>query len=367
MAYWSHDCVKQMKSLRIFPVLSTILIMSCSVNPHYDPMKPHHTKSGFRNIYHDDDKGFLDFVKWRWEKLFKDIPGIEAYHFQIDTKNHEILKTNTEKSTLTWIGHATFLIQFFGMNILTDPQFSDRASPVSWAGPKRVVPPGLPIDELPDIDAVIISHDHYDSLDLASVIALSKHNINRPLTFIVPLGMKAWFDELDLESIRVVELDWTESYTIGDLKFTAEPVQHWSKRTLIDTNKRLWAAWVIESKGKRIFFTGDTGYAKHFKDIGEKYKNFQLSLIPIGAYEPRWFMKSHHVNPDEAVQIHKDINSEYSVAMHWGTFILTDEPLDEPPAKLEEALNKNNINESKFEVYRHGETRYIDNLFTTNE
>ena len=352
-----------MKFLHILPVLSSILLMSCSVNPHYDPAKAHHTKSGFKNVYYEDDKGFWDFIKWRWEKLFKDIPGAEAYHFEIDTKNHDILKANTEKSTLAWIGHATFLIQFSGLNILTDPQFSERASPVSWAGPKRVVPPGLSVEELPDIDAVVISHDHYDSLDLASVIALSKHNIQRPLTFIVPLGMKNWFDELELESITVVELDWTESYTIHNVTFTAEPVQHWSKRTLFDTNERLWASWVIENNDNRIFFAGDSGYVKHFKEIGKKYGNFQLALIPIGAYEPRWFMKSHHVNPEEAVKIHKDLYSEYSVAMHWGTFILTDEPLDEPPVKLKEALKIYQISESKFEVYKHGETRFIDSLF----
>lgn len=349
-----------MKLSNIFLILISGLLMSCSSNPHYDPTKAHHTKAGFRNIYVEDGKGLWDLIKWRWEKLFKDIPDADSYHFEIEQTDHEFLKTNRDRDTLTWIGHATFLIQFAGLNILTDPQFSDHASPVTWAGPKRVVPPALKIEDLPEIDAVIISHDHYDSLDLASVIALSNHNHHRHLTFIVPLGMKAWFDEQELHSIKIIELDWAQSYKIKDVKFTAEPAQHWSKRSLFDTNKRLWASWVIEENDNRIYFAGDTGYARHFREIGDKYKTFNLALLPIGAYEPRWFMKSHHVNPEEAVQIHQDINSQYSVAMHWGTFILTDEPLDEPPKKLKQALNNHHISKSNFEVYKHGETRFID-------
>lgn len=346
-------------------ILIAGLLISCSTNPHYNPTKAHHTKQGFRNIYYSDDKGFWDFIKWRWEKLFKNIPDADSYHFDIDTTHHEILKTNKERATLTWIGHATFLIQYSGLNILTDPQFSNRASPFSWAGPKRVVPPGLTIDELPDIDVVVISHDHYDSLDLKSVTMLSIHNQKRHLTFIVPLGMKAWLDDLGMESITVIELDWSQSHTINGVKFTAEPAQHWSKRTPFDTNKRLWASWVIEANDTRIYFAGDTGYARHFKDIGDKYKTIHLALLPIGAYEPRWFMKSHHLNPEEAVRIHQDIHSQYSVAMHWGTFILTDEPLDEPPLKLREALKKHHISESVFEIFKHGETRLIDSIFSS--
>lgn len=353
-----------MQHTKLVFIFTIGLLTACSTSPYYDPEKAHHTRTGFRNIYYEDDKGLWAFMKWRWEKLFKHIPAVDDYNFTIDTTHHELVKANTEKSSLTWIGHATFLIQFHGLNILTDPQFSDRASPVSWAGPARVVAPAMSIDELPDIDVVVISHDHYDSLDRETVIRLAQHNRQRRLNFIVPLGMKPWFDELDLQSARVVELDWTQSQTISGIRFTAEPSQHWCKRTLFDTNQRLWASWVIESHNDRIFFAGDTGYARHFKEIGSKYGQFDLALLPIGAYEPRWFMKSHHVNPQEAVQIHKDIASRYSVAMHWGTFILTDEPLDEPPRKLAESLQLNNIPESEFEVYRHGETRFLDSLFS---
>lgn len=335
-------------------------LTSCAVNPHYDSTKAHHTKSGFQNIYYQDDKGLWAFLKWKWEQLFKELPESDNYSFEMDASQHHLLNNNLDKTSLTWIGHATFLIQLHGLNILTDPQFSERASPLSWAGPQRVVAAAMKIKDLPEIDAVIISHDHYDSLDVTSVRKLAVHNKHRSLQFMVPLGMKSWFDQLGLESIQVIELDWEQSHMISGVKFTAEPSQHWSKRSLFDTYERLWATWVIESKDQRIFFAGDTGYAEHFKQIGNKYDGFDLALLPIGAYEPRWFMKSYHVNPDESVKIHMDIKSRYSVAMHWGTFILTDEPLDEPPVKLIRALKKYQIPKTEFEIYKHGETRFFD-------
>ena len=352
-----------MNRLNILTLLFLFIVTSCSTNPNYDSSKAHHTQDGFKNInYDDDNKGFLKFIKWRWQKLFKDIPGADDYNFTIDTTHHEFVKSNTEQSTLTWIGHATFLIQFHGLNILTDPQFSERASPVSWAGPERVVAPGMGINDMPDIDVVIISHDHYDSLDVTSVIALSEHNREKKITFIVPLGMKQWFEELNLKSINVVELDWTQHHEINGVRFIAEPSQHWGKRTLADAYERLWASWVIEASDNRLFFAGDTGYANHFKNIGNKYGGFDIALLPIGAYEPRWFLSAYHVYPEEAVRIHMDIRARHSVAMHWGTFILTDEPLDEPPVKLAEALKKYAVKESDFQIYQHGETRFLDDL-----
>ncbi|MDR9435555.1 MAG: MBL fold metallo-hydrolase [Thiohalophilus sp.] len=351
-----------MKRLRTSLLVTVGLLSACGSNPHYDPTKPHHTESGFTNIDYEDDKGFWAFMKWRWQRWFKQIPDAGDYDFELVKANYTHLAHNPQIPSLTWIGHATFLIQFADLNILTDPHFSDRASPLSWAGPKRVVPPALTVAELPEIDAVIISHDHYDSLDVESVKQLARHNRERTLTFIVPLGLKAWFDNLELASVRIVELDWGQSHAVGDVRFTAEPSQHWSKRSLFDAYERLWASWVIEYDDNRIFFGGDTGYASHFKEIGKKYGDFELALLPIGAYEPRWFMKPYHVNPEEAVKIHQDINARHSVAMHWGTFILTDEPLDEPPVKLAEALEKYQIPDKEFEVYQHGESRHIGHL-----
>jgi len=351
-----------MKPLLVTFIFSLGLQMSCATNSDFDSTKAHHTQSGFKNIDYDDNKGFWEFALWRWQRLFKEIPAEEDYDFEVKKPPVEFLRNNTDRATLTWIGHATFLIQFSGLNILTDPHFSGRASPVSWAGPKRVVPPAMEITNLPEIDAVIISHDHYDALDRPSIEALARHNRTRPLTFVVPLGLKSWFDGVPLGTSRVVELDWGQSHTIKSVTFTAEPSQHWSKRSFFDAFQRLWASWVIEGDGNRIFFAGDTGYADHFKQIGNEYGQFELALLPIGAYEPRWFMKPYHVNPDESARIHIDVRSQYSVAMHWGTFILTDEPLDEPPVKLAAALKQHHIDESKFEVFKHGETRILDHF-----
>ena len=357
----NSDIHKHMKIYKLIALCILMLLTSCSVNPHYDPLKAHHSENGFKNIYYDDtSKGAWEYWKWQWEKRFKDIPDKDDYNFTIVKNDPAMLTNNLDRTSLTWVGHATFLIQHAGLNILTDPQFSHRASPVSWAGPQRVVAPGISIDDLPEIDAVIISHDHYDSLDVDSIKQLSIHNQRRTLTFLVPLGMKSWFDDLRLKKINVVELDWAQSYIIDDVKFTAMPVQHWSKRSLFDAFERLWASWVIEARGNKIYFAGDSGYADHFKEIGRLYGSFDLALIPIGAYEPRWFMKPYHVNPEESVKIHMDIKSRYSVGMHWGTFILTDEPLDEPPEKLKQALAKYKINESSFEVYQHGESRFLE-------
>lgn len=352
-----------MNMLKVLSCLALGLLMSCAVNPDFNPSKAHHTRSGFKNIGFADSKGFWEFSKWRWQRLFKDIPAAEDYHFELVKPPTDLLRNNTDRATLTWIGHATFLIQFSGLNILTDPQFSERASPVSWAGPERAVPPAMAIDSLPDIDAVVISHDHYDALDHASIVALAGHNQKQPLTFVVPLGMNSWFADIQLGTSRVIELDWGQSHTIDGVTFTAEPSQHWGKRTLFDAFQRLWASWVIEAREGRIYFAGDTGYADIFKQIGTKYGGFDLALLPIGAYEPRWFMKPYHVNPDESVQIHLDVQAKHSVAMHWGTFILTDEPLDEPPVKLAEALEKHRIDATKFTVFKHGETRMLDHLF----
>ena len=320
--------------------------------------KPHHGKDGFRNIYIADDTRFFDFLKWRWNRLGKDIPGPEDYDFPLAKNDPEFLRSNNEKITLTWIGHATVLLQLKGKNILTDPHFSERASPVQWAGPKRVVPPGIPLQELPPIHAVVISHDHYDSLDKQTIVKLHQREGGEKTQFFVPLGLKGWFEGLGIK--RVIELDWWERHEEADLKITAVPVQHWSKRGLSSRNKTLWAGWVIQANDFRFFFAGDTGYAPHFKEIGRKLGPFDLSAIPIGAYEPRWFMRNYHINPEEALQIHLDVRSKKSVAIHWGTFMLTDEPLDEPPRRLEEAKRENGRPEEEFLIPKHGEIIILD-------
>jgi len=316
--------------------------------------QPHHTENGFRNVYLSEKPGFAAFLKWRWERLWKDIPPPDSYRFPIGRNDPQFLQTNREKTTLTWIGHATLLLQLEGRNILTDPHFSDRASPVQWAGPKRVVQPGLSLDDLPPIDIVVISHDHYDSLDGGTIKKLHIRQGGQRTTFYVPLGLKRWFECRGIT--RVVEMDWWRRQADGPLEIVSVPVQHWSKRSLFSRNKSLWAGWVIRSNNFSFFFAGDSGYTPHFKEIGRRLGPFDLAAIPIGAYEPRWFMKNHHMNPEESVLVHEDVRSRKSVAIHWGTFVLTDEPLDEPPQKLSEAMDEKGLTPQEFIVLQHGET-----------
>lgn len=322
-----------------------------------DSGRAHHAKNGFRNIYLKEDHGFLDFLKWRWERLWKDIPPADSYDFPLAENDPAFLNSNTDRTTLTWIGHATLLLQIGGTNILTDPQFSERASPVGWAGPKRAVPPGIAFEDLPPIDVVIISHDHYDSLDTGTVRRLYERPGGTDTKFFVPLGLKRWFEKKGIGN--VFELDWWEEHKSGGLRIIATPMQHWGKRSPFSRNEHLWASWVIIADDFRFYFGGDSGYSPHFRETGERFGPFDLSALPIGAYEPRWFMRDHHINPEEAVRAHIDLHSGKSVAMHWGTFMLTDEPLDEPPVMLKQALKEHNIPENDFLVLKHGETIII--------
>ena len=314
----------------------------------------HERKWKYRNIHDSKEPGFIDFLKWRWSRFLRRTPLTGTNPFPSADTDREFLKANRTQTTLTWIGHATLLLQLSGKNILTDPHFSKRASPVQWAGPRRVVAAGLGIQDLPPIDVVVISHNHYDSLDRNSIINLFNRDGGQDTLFFVPLGLSAWFKRLGIS--RVFELDWWDQREAKGLNVIAVPVQHWSQRISMARNTTLWAGWVVQSKNFRFFFAGDSGYTPLFKEIGQKLGPFDLSAIPIGAYEPRWFMRHHHMNPDEAVQVHLDVNSRKSVAMHWGTFILTDEQLDEPPKKLNAALKRLQIAQDEFVLLRHGES-----------
>ncbi len=303
----------------------------------------------FHNNYSAESHGLSgEFLQFLWDMRSMDWKRV---NFPRATNDPAWLKTNRTQPALTWIGHASFLLQFGGLNILTDPHLTRRTSPVSWAGPERLAPLGLDFPDLPKIDLVVISHSHYDHLDLPTVQRLAREH--DPL-FVVPLGLKKWFAENGMS--RVNELDWWQSTEHADMRVHAVPVQHFSGRTATDRNRTLWAGFVLESGGKKVFFAGDTGYSKDFADIGKKFAPIDLALIPIGAYNPRGFMRTVHVDPEEAVKIHRDIGSTFSVGMHWGTFRLTLEPLDEPPLKLAAALKTSGIVPDRFRVMQHGET-----------
>jgi L-ascorbate metabolism protein UlaG (beta-lactamase superfamily) len=326
--------------------------------------KRHHTAEGFRNNYSTGPHGSV--WKWQRERWQKGLPKLPdgGYHFEQLRPDMAWLQANRTEATLTWIGHATFLLQLDGVNILTDAHLTGRASPLGFAGPRRVVAPAMDFRDLPHIDAVVISHNHYDHLDRETVKRLAAQAAGSP-RFFVPLGLKPWFAGHGIRAVS--EQDWWDETQFRELNFTLVPVQHWSARTPWDRDKTLWGGWVIEQPRFRFFFAGDTGYSPDFKDIGQRFGSFDLAAIPIGGYEPRWFMSIMHVNPEEAVKIHRDLRARRSVAMHWGTFILTDEPLDEPPHRLAAARRAAGISPEEFFLMKHGETRKLAPMFRSRD
>ncbi|OQV24438.1 N-acyl-phosphatidylethanolamine-hydrolyzing phospholipase D [Hypsibius exemplaris] len=262
------------------------------------------------------------------------------------------LHTNA-RPKVTWLGHATVLVQMDGIAVLTDPVFSERCSPFHWLGTKRYRPVPCSVADLPNIDAVAISHNHYDHLDIRSVLDLNRR-FGKKLRWYVPAGTARWMRNRGCEN--VVEMSWWEEDRLPgtDVVFAFAPSQHWCRRGLFDYCKQLWGSWCIIGPRHRFFFPGDTGYCEGFREIGRVYGPFDGAAIPIGAYEPRWFMKYAHVNPEEAVRIHKDVGSRKSIGIHWGTFVLTTEPYLEPPIRLKESLKEAGLPEQDFQVVQHG-------------
>jgi len=250
---------------------------------------------------------------------------------------------------LTWLGHATTLAEVDGSAILTDPVFSARASAVQFAGPKRYTAAACKVKELPPLAAVLVSHNHYDHLDLRSVSRLAELQPN--ISWFVPSGMAQWLkDNTVVSSEKVHEMTWWQEEQLEgtDIKIVFTPANHWCKRSIADDNQMLWGSFAVIGPTKRFWFGGDTGYCEAFRQIGQKYGPFDMAAIPIGAYQPNWFMKYQHVHPGEAVEIHKDIASKKSLGIHWGTFKLTTENYLEPPALLNSFLNKSGLEGSDF-------------------
>lgn len=325
--------------------------MSRTILPHFDGKKFHNPADAAKP-YTSSLKNLRDVIKWRWERRLI-VARIKGVHIPWQTADVVLLHAPANRLRVTWLGHATVLVQHGNVNILTDPIFSQRCSPLAWLGPKRFTPPALQLSQLPPINYVVISHNHFDHLDLPTVKTLGG-----TVTWVVPMGLGRWFRRRGLH--KVIELNWWQSYQTDSVKFTATPAQHWSRRTFRDSNTSLWASWAIEFGQTKFWFGGDTGYHPGmFKAIGQYFGGFTAAAIPIGAYEPRWFMKAYHVNPAEAVQIHQDIKSAWSVGVHWGTFRLTDEPIDEPPKKLQLALAEAELSTEQFETLAIGQTKNI--------
>jgi N-acyl-phosphatidylethanolamine-hydrolysing phospholipase D len=355
-------------------LVAALALLSSTEALAADPSaKTHHRANGFQNNYLDfEPKGLGALLKWQFDSFRNGLPKPATMPTPRVAPDLPLIHANASAGTsmtptLTWIGHATMLAQLGGLNLITDPVFSERVSPLSFIGPKRHVPPGLSLAQLPHIDVVLISHNHYDHLDDASVRALAAQAGGSPL-FVVPLGIKAWMAERGISN--VVELDWWQSHPVaskmGAVDVVLTPVQHWSGRGLNDRLATLWGGYAVFAPDQHLFFSGDTGYSKDFSDIREHFAprqrdggGFDIALIAVGAYEPRWFMTSQHVNPAEAVQIHFDLGAKRSVGVHWGTFALTDESLDTPPLALAEARAAKGLADEQFFVMAVGETRRL--------
>jgi N-acyl-phosphatidylethanolamine-hydrolysing phospholipase D len=338
------------------------------------PTKAHHTPTGFRNNYIGSvTKSVGDLLRWQWSRIRDRLPPAPQVPTPQVAADLEFVHRNAAAGggmvpAVTWIGHATMLVQAGGLNVLTDPIFSKRASPVQFMGPARAHTAGIALKDLPHIDVVVISHNHYDHLDRGSVKALAEQAGGPPL-FLVPLGLKAWLEGIGIAG--GVELDWWDNYGHAGaggrpIEFHLVPAQHWSSRTLNDRNKTLWGGWAVLSDDFQWFFTGDTGYSKDFKDVREHFAarqtaeqggGFDIALIAVGACLPRWFMKDQHVDLDEAVQIHLDLGAKRSIGVHWGTFQLADDPLDQPIHELAGVCRAKGVAAESFFLLPIGGTR----------
>jgi N-acyl-phosphatidylethanolamine-hydrolysing phospholipase D len=321
----------------------------------------------FQNNYLDfQPKSLASLLRWRYEAWRAGVPKPPQQATPRVPADLRFIHDNARagramEPALTWIGHASVLAQIGGINVLLDPIFSERASPLSFVGPKRASPPGLLAAQLPRIDAVLVSHNHYDHLDEASVLALAAQAGGPPL-FVVPLGLKTWLAERGIAN--AVELDWWQSARVGEVDIVLTPAQHWSSRSLGDRMETLWGSFALFAPDFHLFYSGDTGYSKDFADIHARFetrhgagRGFDAALIAIGAYEPRWFMREQHIDADEAVRIHLDVGARASIGVHWGTFELTDESLDEPPQALARARRERGVADDAFSVMALGETR----------
>lgn len=294
----------------------------------------HKPEGGFRNIWgpYDPPTGWQT-MGWILGRSWR-VDDYQPTAFR--TIDPAVLKKPYASYRLAWLGHATVLIQSGGKQILTDPIFDRRASPTSFAGPERLVGVPLAPERLPGLDVVVISHNHYDHLNKQAIAELARRF---DPVFLVPLGLGAFMKERGARRIR--ELDWWQYVEVAGHRFSAVPVQHFSSRTAFDRDETLWAGWYIEELGKgergnKIYFGGDTGYGPFFKETRERLGAPDLALIPIGAYQPRWFMKIVHVDPGEALQAFQDLGARHMLPIHWGTYDLADEALDRPIAELRE-------------------------------
>ena len=330
-------------------IILSFIFMNCS-NPKTYPTSDHYNSEKgtfFNPTLEKQSKTLSDILKWKFTTTAEEWPEFIPVTFKPNlgapAKENEV--------NLSFINHSTFLLQLKGINILTDPVYSERVSPISFLGPKRVHAPGIPLESLPPIKVVLISHNHYDHLDIKTLKKLEEKF--KPI-FIAPLG-----DEVLLQNeglTNIITLDWYQNFKVHDIEIIFTPTQHWSRRGILDTNKSLWGGYIIRKNDKKIYFGGDAGYSKYYKEIFNRYGAMDLSLLPIGAYAPRWFMQDMHMDPEEAIWAHQDLKSRKSVGIHFGTFQLTNESREEPTQKLQMHLRSQKISPDDFIVLEPGQS-----------
>ncbi len=301
----------------------------------------YYSDNTFKNLEPMPKRGPFDVLKWLFsgeKQNWPDWVEVQTDHPPVFYDKKKV-GHSVDAIRLSFINHSSFLIQIAGQNILTDPVYSKRTSPVSWAGPKRVHAPGIPFEELPPIHLVVISHDHYDHLDFET---LSRLKFAENAIILTGLGVGRRLSDLNLKA-KILELKWWQSVDLKLGQATFVPAKHFSGRGLFDRNSTLWGGFVLEIAKRKIYFAGDTGYDQSFSTFPKKFPHLDLALIPIGAYLPRWFMSPVHVDPSEAIKIHQDVKADYSIGMHFGTFQLTDEAREDPNKRLKKLLTENDI------------------------
>jgi L-ascorbate metabolism protein UlaG (beta-lactamase superfamily) len=333
------------------PIAFTLTGAMLSGPRYRGPVSDHFDGKQFINPGGFKAKGLSDVLKWMFTRKREKWPEMRS------VSGPRPLAFYRDGFRITFINHTTFLIQVDGINILTDPVWSSRTSPFEWAGPKRVRKPGIPLEELPKIHVVLLSHNHYDHLDIATMRTI--FGAHHP-KIITPLGVKAFLDQEKITG--ATDLDWWDEFALSkDVSVRCMPAQHFSGRGNLDRDATLWCGYTLNTSAGTLYFAGDTGYNEHtFKEIGAKTGEIKISIIPIGAYKPRWFMSPIHVSPYEAVKIHLDVKSKLSIASHFGTFPLADEGYGDAMSDLKKALAENQLSETEFIALEEGEPKSIE-------
>ncbi len=331
------------------------MCLSFCAPPYYQgPVSDHFDGTRFFNPGKPMDKGLLEVLKWQWTRKPEPWPAYQE--LPATDKPPQRVQGNLLRVSL--VGHVTVLLQTQGLNILTDPVWSDRASPFTWAGPRRVHPPGIRFEDLPPVDLILISHNHYDHLDLATVERLWRRDHPR---IIVPLGNEVLL-QAQIPDVRVEAHDWGDQVQLAPgVVVHLEPMHHWSARSPLDRNRALWAAFVLTTPGGAVYFVGDSGYGEgdSFRAAAKKYHQFRLAVLPIGAYDPRWFMAYGHMNPEEAVRAWADLGGPCMLPTHYRTFQLADTGYEAPLRDLEAAMDKAAVPDNRIRPLQAGEHWWV--------